>query len=492
VSVVLTPLIIENFINGFLREDLADFVPTPPFHRDAWALVCQEWPNVAAAAPRGHAKSTGITFAYTLASLLFRCRKFPAIISNTNSKAVEFVRNIKMALRDNPKIKKTFRFKCFDKEAEDDFIAVFEDGYQCRVRAAGFGMSVRGFQWGSQRPDLVVGDDMEDDEQVLSPERRAKAQAWFYSALLPMVSRDGIFRIVGTIMHSDSLLQTFVDDTETWHSHVWEAHDDKFEHILWPDMFTREKLQRLQSTYIRNGMLDRYNMEYRNRAYDMSSGLFREEDFLEINDADRLALGQNSWQRVVGGDFAISVKQKRDYTVFIVAVVGPEFLYVVDVVKKRMDSEEIVTTMFEVEEAHRLRTHGEPLQWFEEDGAIRKALGYALELTMRKKGIFLALSPQNPGTTDKRTRSMAIRARCRAKAVKFDKESSWWPELRQELLEFDRGKHDDQVDALSWIGIGITSMGTPLTQDEENEEDYFEQSQSARAETGGRNSVTGY
>lgn len=491
-SVELTPLIIENFINGFLRDGLADFVPTPQFHREAWAYVCDSDPHVALAAPRGHAKSTGITFAYTLAAILFRVRKFPAIISNTNGKAIEFVRNIKMALADNDKIKRQFRFKRFDKEAEDDFIAVFDDGYQCRVRAAGFGMSVRGFQWGSQRPDLVVGDDMEDDEQVMSPERRAKAQAWFYSALLPMVSRDGVFRIVGTIMHSDSLLQTCIDDTETWKSKVWEAHNDDFSQILWPEAFDKKKLQTLQATYVRNGMLDRYNMEYRNRAYDMSSGLFRDEDFLEINDADRLYLDDNAFPRFVGGDFAISAKQKRDYTVFIVGVLGPEYLYIVDVVRRRMESEEIVRTMFEVELAHRHRTDGNPLQWFEEDGAIRKALGYALELTMRSEGVYLSLAPQNPGTTDKRTRSMAIRARVRAKAVKFDKEASWWPDLRQEMLEFDRGKHDDQVDALSWIGIGITQLATPQDVEDEEEDEFFAQSQAARAGTAGRNKWTGY
>src|SRR6478609_4643005 len=100
-SVTLTPLIMENFINGFLRDDLDSFQPTPEFHREAWSLVTSASPQVALAAPRGHAKSTGITFAYVLAALLFRVVVFPVIISNTHAKAKEFVRNLKSALLDN-------------------------------------------------------------------------------------------------------------------------------------------------------------------------------------------------------------------------------------------------------------------------------------------------------------------------------------------------------------------------------------------------------
>ncbi|MDE2022554.1 MAG: phage terminase large subunit [Patescibacteria group bacterium] len=483
---------IENFLEVFIAAELSTPRPTPPFHRLAWAMATSPHPRVAAAAPRGHAKSTGITFVTSLCELLFRVCEYTVIVSNTHKKATEFVRNIKTALLDNRKIRAMFKIKRLIKDSEDDFICECEDGHQFRVQALGFGMSVRGLLWGTRRPDRVMCDDMEDDEQVLSPERREKARDWFFAALMPALSVDGKIRVVGTVMHSDALLQNVLED-ESWLTAVWEAHDDDFENVLWPEMYDEAYFRDKQAQFIRQGKLDKYNMEYRNRAYDTSAGLFRDEDLLPIEDSDRLLLDRNTWQRVVGGDFAITVKQKRDYTVFVVGVIGPEYLYIVDVVRRRMESEDIVRSMIELEQAHRLHTNDAPLQWFEEDGAIRRALGFSLELTMRKERIYLNLCPMNPQSRDKRVRSMAIRARVRAKQVKFDKQASWWPQLRQELVEFDRGRYDDSVDALAWLGIGVTQMGTPPDDDELDEEEWFlRRRQVAAKGNGGVNKTTGY
>src|SRR2546430_11731712 len=38
----------------------------------------------------------------------------------------------------------------------------------------------------------------------------------------------------------------------------------------------------------------------------------------------------------------------------------------------------------------------------------------------------------------------SIRARMRAEGVKFDHRKRWFPELKAELLQFDRGIYDDQ------------------------------------------------
>jgi predicted phage terminase large subunit-like protein len=217
-----------------------------------------------------------------------------------------------------------------------------------------------------------------------------------------------------------------------------------------------------------------------------------------MEESDHLAIQEATWPIGVGGDFAISVKTRRNYTVFVIGVLGPDgMLYVVDVIRERMgdqghESEGIVTRMFEIEETYRLWTKGMPLQWFEEDGAIRKALGYGLEMEMKATGKYLNLCPQNPGTTDKRTRSMPIRARMRAKMVKFDKEASWFPDFMNECLEFDRGKNDDQVDALAWLGLGITTMVTPPDADEMEEEEFVLNRRFAAKRVSQRNATTGY
>ena len=59
-------------------------------------------------------------------------------------------------------------------------------------------------------PDLVVADDIEDDETVMNQDRRRKFKRWFYGAVRPILSHSGIIRIVGTILHLDSMLENLM------------------------------------------------------------------------------------------------------------------------------------------------------------------------------------------------------------------------------------------------------------------------------------------
>lgn len=482
--------LIEGFVNKFLLSSYQNALPIEDFHREWWEFMCEDYPFNVLAAPRAHSKSTSITIGFAFAGLMFRRFEYALIVSRSWGIAVEFLRTIKQHLMDNEQLRQVFRIRGFEKEAEDDFIVVFEDGHKFRAVARGMEQSLRGLNWGSKRPDLILGDDMEDDEAVLSSERREKQMDWVMSALLPLGSDDVLIRFVGTVLHTDSMLEAFLNDPG-WHSRRYEAHDDDFEFILWPRKFSKERLHHIRQMYISQGRLDKYNMEFRNRPTDASVGFFQRSDFVPVNDSDRLKYPKLRY--IVGGDFAISTKTRRDYTCFIVGGVDDTgLLYIVEVARFRGDGEEIINEMFRIEETYRLvSAEGLPVAWYIEDGSIRKALGYALELKMREKGVFLNMYPMNPGTTDKKVRAMPIQARMRAKAVRFDLDGAWYYDLRDELLAFNRGKHDDQVDALAWLGVGLSQSVLPSSpEDEEYEEILFHR----RRQTpwSGRNRVTGY
>ena len=501
-AVRLDAKLLEGAIKAFLLAKFDNARPSAAFHLECWEAITSERPKVAIAAPRGHAKSTAVTFAYILFGCLFRNFSFPVIFSKTYGIAVEFLRSIKDEMENNEELRDVFRFSHFEKESENDVIFVLKNPegsahkfYKFRVMATGVEMPVRGLKWGSRRPDVMMLDDCEDDEEVLSPDRREKLMNKFLSAILPAGSPKTKYRMVGTVLHMSSLLENILKDP-SWFALRYEACDDEIseESILWPEMYDREMLLEIRQAFVNQERLDKFNMEYRNKPTDKSAALFQEADLLPMNEADWLMLEKNKFPVLVGGDFAISAKTRRDWTAFVVGILAPDFkLYIVDVIRARLDSEGVVTAMFDVEQTWRLRTGGMPLQWFEEDGAIRKALGYALDLVMQKKRIFLNLCPMNPGTTDKRTRSMPIRARCRAKMVKFDQEAEWWPVFKEELLEFDRGAHDDQVDAFSWLGIGIAQSIVPESIEEEEEEEAFSyRNKYAKGVPRGKSTVTGY
>ena len=208
--------VMEGFVNSVLRKNFDKPAATPEFHKEIWDLVTSNSKQVAIAAPRYHAKSTAVTHAYTLASVLFRESRYVLIVSDTVSQAIQFLGDIKKELLDNDDLRSLFSIKegPFPKDTEDDLIVEMDDGYTFRIQAKGSEQKLRGLKWANLRPDLIIGDDMENDEIVMNKDRRMKFKRWFYGALIPCVSSSGKIRIVGTILHLDSLLENLMPTSQ--------------------------------------------------------------------------------------------------------------------------------------------------------------------------------------------------------------------------------------------------------------------------------------
>jgi predicted phage terminase large subunit-like protein len=111
-----------------------------------------------------------------------------------------------------------------------------------KVQAFGSGKRMRGLRHGPHRPDLVVGDDLENDENVRSPDQRDKLENWLKKTVLSLGAADDSMDviIIGTILHYDSVLSRLLKNplwtskkfksVERWpdNMHLWE----KWEEIL--------------------------------------------------------------------------------------------------------------------------------------------------------------------------------------------------------------------------------------------------------------------
>ena len=86
----VTCAMLVGVVNSVLRKGVDDPSDNGEFHREMWDYVCSTHPQVAIAAPRGHAKSTVITHAYTLAVALFREESYILIVSDTVTQSVQF------------------------------------------------------------------------------------------------------------------------------------------------------------------------------------------------------------------------------------------------------------------------------------------------------------------------------------------------------------------------------------------------------------------
>jgi len=507
---MLTADVIEGFSRSLLQKSFDGAVESPACHKEWWQLFCSPHQQVAIAAPRRHAKTTAITQTCTLAAVCFREREYVLIVSDTITQANQFLGDIKRELTDNEALRSLFKIRELIKDTEDDMICMCEDGHTFRISAKGAEQKIRGMKWNNKRPDLIICDDLENDEIVLNKERRAKFKRWFYASLMPCRSYRGIVRYVGTILHNDSLLESVMPrrgdkyTVETplktysrkdpsklaWCSVKYRAHNPDFSEILWKELYSASHFRKLRQQHIEDGMADVYSQEYLNYPIDENLAFFRRSDFTDYSDADRVKFDGREWLKThniyIGSDLAVTTNEASDYSAFVVGAVAEDgMLYIHNVIREKMDAQEIVETMLSLQRQYN------PMCLTMEKGQIEKSIGPFLRERMLQENNFINITLLSP-STDKKSRARSIQARMRMGGVKFDKQADWFHTLEEEAVMFGRGKHDDQVDALSYLGLILDRMVEGPTQKEVEEEEYADELRSSGSDNGGRSAFTGY
>jgi len=503
----LTKEAIYGFSGSCLVQRFDGSLKTPECHLEWWDLCCSPAKYVALAAPRGHAKSTAITLTYSLAELLFRSSQFAVVISDTETQAAMFLGAIKQELQENENIIELFGIKKdeqgkvkFFKDTESDFICEFDDGHKFRVIAKGSEQKLRGLLWNGMRPDLIVCDDLENDEIVMNKDRREKFKRWFYGAVLPCLSSRGKVRYVGTILHMDSLLenlmpkendrQTFEEGLVTystkrvlWKARKYKAHNEDFSLILWPEKHTAQGLKEIKQDYTERGIPDVYSQEYLNIPLDEANTYFKKNDFLAMKKEDH----DRKFNYYMTVDLAISDKSRADYSVFLIGGVDENnYLHIINVVRDRLDGREIVDTLLALQKVYQFQAIGI------EEMMISKSIGPFLREEMIKSNNFLNIIPLKPHKTDKQMRARSMQARMRAGGVKFDKQADWYMGFEDELMKFPRAKHDDQVDALAYLGLMIDEYIPALTAKQQAQQDYEDDMEESGMYEQGRSVLCGY
>lgn len=508
----VTASMVKGLVGSLLSSSFDEATKSPAFHEECWELCCSKNPRVAVGAPRGHAKTSGITLGYGISTLLFRERKFMVLVSDTEAQASLFLGTFKQQLQDNQELIGLFDLErnkdgktLFLKDTETDIIVQFKDGKQFRIIAKGAEQKLRGLLWNGSRPDIILVDDAENDELVLNKERREKMRRWFYGALMPCMAPSGVIRMVGTVLHMDSLLErlmpenqllnnrrhalrhtdlkTWTDYPTPWKSVRYKAHNADYSQILWPERYDARYFQDKYLDYMIQGIPDAYSQEYLNTPLDESTTFFKRKDFIPRTDDDK-KLPLNYYITV---DLAITEHQKADYSVFLVAGMDEyRNIHIVDIVRERLDARDIVETLLSLQSKYNPQAVGI------EDTQISKSIGPFLNEEMIAKGVFLNLFRLKHGGKDKVVRSRSIQARMRAGGVRFDKEADWFLTFQEELLQFPRAKHDDQVDCFAYLGLMLLELIEAPTQKELKDAEYLEELENSYGDGTGKSAICGY
>jgi hypothetical protein len=259
---------------GHLMKDqeTGEFIPPAEFHRDLYQiLLTQQY--AAIAAPREHAKSTVVTVIFVLYCVCFKRRHFIIIIEDTQPNAALQLAAIKEELETNSALREDFGNVVGDKKWDTN---------DCRtttgisLAARGAGQSLRGLRYRLYRPDLVICDDLENEEDVDNPETRAKLERWFKNVVMNLGKKCQIF-VIGTILHYDSLLSKLLDPDKfkRFVKRRLQAVDLEWtpESVLWPAKWSLDDLKLKESDV---GATE-FNQEFRNLPISADTQVFQED-----------------------------------------------------------------------------------------------------------------------------------------------------------------------------------------------------------------------
>lgn len=472
--------------------ELAEVLESPGNKRLLWLF------------PREHAKTTLITFAFTLWCICYRKKRNIVICSDSKEQATEFLRNIKTELENNVKINRDFgdligranrvgRGK--GKWGERHIIT--SSGTQVKVWSPH--SQVRGLQYNQVntvmlpdgqlasvqtilRPDLLIFDDILNDKHVRNLRVRDELYSWLFSAAFnAMDSVTGDIIIVGTILHNDDVLSRLWNDTDRtvgWIKRRTPAcrigNDGIPVDILWPDRWPADKLLKRRHEI---GSLA-FSREFLLNAEDEGSRYFNYEWFRYYVDGTVppdicLWLMQN---RNIGGlpddlllctaiDPAFKMREMNDYTSVTTLGFSPSQrnYYVLCSWRDRVSPQEQIMEM--IRQAQRYSRQ------LVKDGRGWAHLGFVIETYAAQYAIksWLKQALQEYGMTDfkiyeraeygvdKSYRIGGMSPMVEQRRLYFPLGYKVVPEpqfyhplawLEQEMSEFPRSAHDDGVDSL--------------------------------------------
>ncbi len=156
---------------------------------------------------RGAAKTTVITRLFSLWQLVRRAFRYEMVICATDGLVEDTFDFFRTELENNQNLIHDFDIEQGSTWRLTELVIKVGD-HLCKMEGLGAGVKIRGKNFLSWRPDFIIVDDIENDEQVESKTQRDKLERWFKKAIMKLPARKKRYRlfVVGTVLHNDSLL----------------------------------------------------------------------------------------------------------------------------------------------------------------------------------------------------------------------------------------------------------------------------------------------
>lgn len=215
---------------------------------------------------------------------------------------------------------------------------------------------------------------------------------------------------------------------------------------LWPEKFG---LDYLESFRRRNPV--GFSALYQQQPTPADGDFFKTEMLNGYRQTDLPKL--ENLRIYAASDHAVGIKQDNDYTCLLIIGVD-EFsnIWLLDCWWQKQKTDKVVEAMID------LMRRWKPLIWWAESGHISKSIGPFLFKRMREEKVYGTMIREQVPAQDKVTRAQSIAGRASMGMVRFPTHLPWCERARSECLKFPQGRHDDFVDTLAHIGLGLDKI----------------------------------
>lgn len=468
---------VSNYFPHYVRSSSRSQLHNYLFEHLPQVLQQPSSVHLAIAAPRGEAKSTLVSQLFTLYCLVAQKKRYALIVMDSIDQAYPMLEAIKVELEFNQRLRVDFPEIAGQGRVWQAATIVTKANQ--KVQVAGSGKRLRGLRHGAYRPDLVVLDDIENDEQVRSPEQRDKLHDWLKKTVLPLGAAGDKLDVVyiGTILHYDSVLNRTLS-SKAWKTAKFKAlirqPDDMSLWDKWEDFYLNEGEAVADAFYSQNkSAMDKGAvvswaarpiltlMKIRARDGHATFDSEYQNDPLSSDDA-MFANALTYWTELPGelvyfGALDPSLGKagaSRDPSAILVGGYHRETgkLYVIEAqVKKRLPD-------LIIEDVIRMQKQYQCQRWFVETVQFQEFLKDELVKRSAQRGIPVPATATKPNT-DKMLRIESLQPHMANGLILLHSSQAT---LISQLRHFPKADHDDGPDALEMLWRNAVSSSAAI------------------------------
>ena len=441
-------------------------------------------------APRGHAKSTTFTFKDSIHAAVYGYKHYEIILSDSSEQAEGFLADIKTELEENAALKEDFG-ELTGKVWKASVILLSNGS---KIEAIGSGKKIRGRRHKQWRPDLILCDDLENDENVNTPEQRQKLRSWFDKAVSECGDTYTDIVYIGTLLHYDSLLANVFKKPEyktrryqgviQWatHTELWDAWEALYTSLTDPEhdktalaFFVANKAEMLEGTEVLweekwsyyalmckrvNIGPAAFNSEIQNDPIDPANCAFQEEwfDYWDEEGKRQPDFSDPRFLFIGANDPSLGKNKKSDTSSIIAlakdTVTGYLYVVIADIARRKPDQ------IIEDALAAGRRLKRDFKRPFYKFGVETVQFQYYFAEIMRQRsaamGEYLPIE-EISSTQNKDARIQSLQPFVKNGYLKFSKKHKT---LLEQLKTYPMGKNDDGPDGLQMavkLALGVSA-----------------------------------